>query len=67
MITIGNYSIEEEIYRNRLVITLPATEDSLSSSSVYPREKRKARLSEEELIEILVLALSYYKEKNESI
>lgn len=65
MILIGNYSIVEDINNNRIVINLPQTIETLSSTEL-PIENRRKNLHDDELLSLLYAVVNLYnKEKDE--
>lgn len=56
----GGYSIEEYINTNRIIITLPQTQSTLTNT-ITPVVKRRTRLTNEELTAILVAVKAMYE------
>lgn len=60
MLTLGNYMIHEDIENNRLIISLPATDETGYATSAIPREDRRVHLSAEQLTTLLKMAYDFY-------
>lgn len=63
MITSDGYSIEQYQSRNQIVITMPQTIKTLTSTIEMVSNRRM--LSEEELTALLILAKTYAERKEE--
>lgn len=59
MISSNGYSIEQHIKKNRIVIYLPQTAETLMHTIELPRE-RKVRLTDTELATLLQIAIAMY-------
>lgn len=64
MIIDGWYSIRQEIQKNRIVITLPQTEQTLATTA-QPVSYRRTALSEEEEAIILGIVKRMYEQEGE--
>lgn len=56
MIKIGDYSIEQLIQQNKIIINLPQTVETVTNTTV-PFSYRKAKLTETELTMILIMVM----------
>lgn len=64
MIVDGWYSIRQEIQKNRIVITLPQTGQTLATTA-QPVSHRRTALSEEEEATILGIVKRMYEQEGE--
>lgn len=61
MLTYKGYAIEQHIKKNRVVIYLPQTMETLTSTVSEPKTRRM-RLSDAEMAMLLKVAVSLYEE-----
>lgn len=60
MISSGDYTIEQYVYQNKIVITLPQTFHTIIDT-ITPITKRRIELSDNELAAILVAVKAMYE------
>lgn len=63
MIVLDDYSIEELISKNQIIINLPQTQSTLTNT-VTPIVERRTRLTDQELTAILVAVKAMYEVGN---
>lgn len=61
MIVIGDYSIEQLIQQNKIVITLPQTMETVTNTTI-PFSYRKDKLTDTELAMILITVMNEMEE-----
>ena len=62
MIVIGDYSIEQHIQQNQIIVTLPQTIETITNTTI-PFSYRKTKLTDAELAVILLSVMGMYKEE----